>query len=373
MSELQTQTKPARLLYIDNIRLLVIICVVTVHIACMYSGLGGIFYYAETKQYSSLGTFYIMFQQTYFMGLLFLFAGYFAPGSYIKKGLGKFIGDRAIRLLIPTLIYMVILAPIIQYAELGKAFSFSLRAFLTSFGVMWFAVALFIFSAVYAIARKLFSHGNTDTQVTGKKLTTGKLWLLILLITVCAFAIRLFFPIGTAQFGMELCYFASYIILFIMGTYVKKHDTFSQISYKSGKRWLIIGIIAGVLGYFAILLIATVFVRAAGGTLSSAGTHIYNVLYALWESFTCVAICVGLIGVFREKCNKQSKLIKAVSDSSFAVYVFHAPIIVGVAVLAGSIAIPLLLKWVIMCVVCVPLCFAIAYLIRKIPGVKKVL
>ena len=369
MTDLQVQSKPERLFYIDNIRLLVIIFVVTVHMACMYSGLP-IFYYSEAKRISALGLFYIEFQQAYFMGLLFLLSGYFVGDSYDKKGLGRFIGDRAIRLLIPTLIYMVILMPIVQYAELGKAFSFYLRRFLVSYGVMWFAVALFIFSAVYAVVRKSGRSRNTANNVTDGNLTRGKLWALILLITICAFVIRLFFKLGTAQFGMELCYFASYIILFIAGTYAKKHDTFSQISYKNGKRWLTAGIVVGVFGWAILMILGLLTGKAVSLPVVSG---IYNAAYALWESFTGVAICTGLIGVFKEKFNKQNNLIKAMAGSSFTVYVIHAPIIVGVAVLAGPIAIPLLLKWVIMCVICVPICFAVAYFIRKIPLLNKIL
>jgi len=359
-----------RLFYLDNVRLLVIIIVVTVHIACMYSGLGATFYYAETKKLSLIGVFYIEFNQAYFMGLLFLIAGYFVPGSYEKKGLGKFIGDRAIRLLIPTLLFMVILMPIVKLVELGNPVSFSLRGFLTSYSVMWFAIALFIFSAIYAIVRKLGRGGKTAAAAADKTPTPGRLWVLILLITVCAFILRLFFKIGTGQFGMELCYFASYIILFIMGTYAKKHDIFSQIKYHSGKRWLIAGILVGVLGWFAVDGLALLTKQPAG---LAGSLNFFNALYALWESFTGVAICYGLLGVFKEKCNRQSKLVKAMSDSSFAVYVFHTPILVGIAVLAGPIAIPLFLKWVIMCVVCIPVCFTISYYLRKLPPLNKIL
>jgi fucose 4-O-acetylase-like acetyltransferase len=49
----------------------------------------------------------LSFQQGYFMGLLFMIAGYFVAGSYDRKGFGLFVGERFKRLIIPTLIYYV--------------------------------------------------------------------------------------------------------------------------------------------------------------------------------------------------------------------------------------------------------------------------
>ena len=73
-----------RLLYIDNLRLMVIIFVVMHHLAVMYSGFGS-WYYVEAPHLDTLSTiwfaFYLSFQQGYFLGLLFLISGYFAAGS----------------------------------------------------------------------------------------------------------------------------------------------------------------------------------------------------------------------------------------------------------------------------------------------------
>jgi len=72
-----TQVKE-RLLYIDNLRLLVIVLVITIHLAVTYSGFGS-WYYVENTHLDTLSTiwfaFYQSFTQGYFLGLLFLLAG----------------------------------------------------------------------------------------------------------------------------------------------------------------------------------------------------------------------------------------------------------------------------------------------------------
>ena len=146
-----------RLFYIDNLRLLMIVFVVMHHLAVTYSGFGS-WYYNEGSHLDILSTiwfaFYLSFQQGYFMGFLFMIAGYFAAGSYDRKGFGQFVGERFKRLIIPSLIYMVVITTFIGYVELGnKSDGFSISGFLSGTGVMWFAVALFIFSLIYGLVR----------------------------------------------------------------------------------------------------------------------------------------------------------------------------------------------------------------------------
>ena len=111
-------TNPTRLYFLDNIRWLMIALVVMVHAAVTYSNLGD-WYYREPVELDPL-TFlffgiFLSFTQAYFMGRLFLIAGYFVPDSFDRKGPAKFLRDRAICLGIPTLIYMLFINPAIKY------------------------------------------------------------------------------------------------------------------------------------------------------------------------------------------------------------------------------------------------------------------
>jgi glucan biosynthesis protein C len=61
------------------------------------------------------------------------------------------------------------------------------------------------------------------------------------------------------------------------------------------------------------------------------------------------------------------------SAHSYAVFVIHIPIIVSLAVLMQGIHLYPLLKFGLAGVIGVPLCFGVAYLVRKIPLADKVL
>ena len=113
-----------------------------------------------------------------------------------------------------------------------------------------------------------------------------------------------------------------------MGIIAYRNNLFAKIGYRTGKRWLISGIVLGFFGGLALVILATasgdVAALDGGLTWQSAG-------YSVWESFVAVAMSVGLVAVFREKFNHQSRMIKTLSDNSFAVYMFHPVIIVAVA------------------------------------------
>ena len=80
-----------RLLYIDNLRLLAIVLVVAQHLAVTVSGFGS-WYYVYGTHLDTLSTvwfaFYESSTQGYFLGLLFLIAGYFIAGSMTERASG---------------------------------------------------------------------------------------------------------------------------------------------------------------------------------------------------------------------------------------------------------------------------------------------
>src|SRR5690242_4747309 len=158
---------PARLLFIDNIRWSIIILVLSMHASDTYSPFGN-WYYTDRAPLSLgervfFGT-YQSWLQSFFMALLFFIAAYFTPNSYDRKGAAQYVRDRFIRLLIPTLLYIFVIGPVTEYyisrswtGSGGFAHQWLEHltdgAWVSGSGPMWFCVALFGFSLVYAGTR----------------------------------------------------------------------------------------------------------------------------------------------------------------------------------------------------------------------------
>ncbi len=94
---------------------------------------------------------------------------------------------------------------------------------------------------------------------------------------------------------------------------------------------------------------------------------------ALWEQFLGVSIIIALSVLFREKYNNRGRLTKAMSESMYTVYIFHAPIIVFLALGLRGIILSPLLKFVLVAPLAVSLCFLISNYIRKLPIARRIL
>ena len=109
--------------------------VVLMHACVTYSGMGSWFYIEKTTQdvaSTLVFSIYQSFAQAFFMGLLFFLAGTLVPAAYDRKGFLRFVGDRAVRLGVPSLVFMLILDPLTNIIrEVGTGGSVTWGAFLS--------------------------------------------------------------------------------------------------------------------------------------------------------------------------------------------------------------------------------------------------
>jgi len=376
----------SRLAYIDNIRLIVIIFAVLVHIAVTYSGFG-IWAYNELGEIGVFQTLFFGFFQAitqgYAMGLLFMIAGYFTPKSYDKKGFGKFLKDRLFRLGIPTLISMLIITPMTYlivntlgestiitgsfltvYAEYITNFSF-----IGGSGPLWFAFALLIFSVIYALIRKFIvpKAVSSDKDIPA----FPKILAFILLISICTFLVRIVQPVGTDVINFQLPHFSHYIAMFIIGIKCRRNNWFEKLDYIAGKRWFIWGLSLGFVLFVSVLLLGS----GPDGDLSvfDGGATWQSAAYSLWESFIVVSMSIGLIALFKERFNYQNRLIKTMSANAFSVYAFHTPIIIVLTMLFAPVSMIPIAKFAIASLIAVPVCFLVTnFTIQKIPLLRKI-
>ena len=95
--------------------------------------------------------------------------------------------------------------------------------------------------------------------------------------------------------------------------------------------------------------------------------------FALWESFFCLGVCLGLVVLFRERFNSGGKFARFLADNSFSVYVFHPPILIQITLALRGFSWHPLVKFGIAAVVAVTLCFIASRLVlRRIPLLKRV-
>ncbi len=383
-----------RMAYVDNIRWTVIAMVVLVHASVTYSGLGSWFYKepaALDVAASLVFAAYETFSQAFFMGILFFVAAVFMPGSYDRKGFGRFVGERAFRLGIPSLVFMLVLDPLtnlirdlgtgrfVSWADaLGRYPGYlASGSFLSATGPLWFAVALLAFSVVYARARLLggLARGSRvatvrPAETLGPRAVDLTGAVLVAVIAAGSFLVRLVQPIGTSWYNMQLCYFTQYVVLFAVGLWAGRRGFLQALPRAAGMLWLKLAFIVGVPAWFLVM--------GLGGALSGSlqdfmgGMHWQAAAYAGWEAFFAVSVSIGLLTLYREKANVRNRATGLLSDTCFGIYVFHAPILVAVCMVLQGVLLYPLAKAGLAAAAAVALSFAVAWVIRQVPGLRRV-
>jgi len=368
-------------LYIDRLRTVMTAMVILHHAAITYGAPGG-WFWTELKPSAApsslLLTFFVSTNQAYFMGFFFLLAGYFTPASLERKGYGRFIGDRFLRLGLPLLAFGLLLGPltagITNFAQ-GKGFWSTIawlwrhKEFIN--GPLWFAQALLIFSLAYCAWRPLFGSRLNESGRTPKPVPACLWWLLSALgVGAAALAIRQFVPTGKNVFGLQLGYFASYIFLFAVGIAAWRFDWLRQLGWKHARPWVI-----GLLISWPAMPVAIAVARATNGVGKSnfsGGLSWTAIVYALWEPFVAWGLISAWLLVFREHMNQPSALWAWLNRRAYAVYIVHPPVLVGIALLLHGWVAPALVKFgVVGLLACAATWLAADPLVR-LPGVRSV-
>ncbi len=391
------QDAGGRLVYIDNVRGLMIALVVVMHACVTYSGLGSWYY----KEPSSPGlasmlvfAFYQSFTQAFFMGLLFLVAGVFVPAAYDRKGFARFLRDRLFRLGVPTLLFMLVLHPLtlvimalfkgeaITLAAVGAFYRTHILSlgFLSASGPLWFAFALLIFSILYAIIRRAADAVRVpagDDAAAGRRparLTHAMVAATIVVMGMGSFLVRTVQPVGTSWLNMQFCYFTQYVVLFVIGLWIGRVNLLRSIPTQFGLAWFRLSLAAGVPAWFLIggLGGAVTGSLDAFVTASAGGWHWQAAAMAIWESFFCVGFILGLIVLFRERANVRTPVTGFLSANAFGVYVLHTPILVTVSLVLRPLALAPLAKTAVVMVFALAASFLAAALVRAVPGFRRV-
>ncbi|MEA3226693.1 MAG: acyltransferase family protein [Planctomycetota bacterium] len=374
----------SRLYFVDNLRVLLITLVIMVHLSVTYGGVGGWYYYdGEPDQISGIVlTTHNAINQSFFMGFLFLISGYFTPGSYNRKGPGRFLKDRLLRLGIPLLFYDFVVDPIIVYVLQVKVHGYdgSVWRFLTSHfgwfhigsGPLWFVETLLIFAFFYALWRASAKNSTPAVRSNGRMPGNLAIAITALVLGAVTFAVRIWRPVGWGfePLNLQLPFFPQYICLFIVGTIAHRYDWFRRISGATGRLWLCIVIV------FIVIVFPVMFVL--GGAVEDVtpfmgGVHWQCFAYAVWEQFVGIAMIIALLVLFRNRLNRQGKLAKGMSDSSYAAYIIHAPVVVFLALALRNVHMFPLLKFALTVLIAVPACFTLGNVIRRLPVARRIL
>lgn len=380
-----------RLVFLDNLKVLLIALVVFHHAGQAYGPTGGYWDIQDPSRFSLLGPFFAV-NASFFMALFFFISAYFFPQSYDKKGAGAFIRDKLMRFGIPVLVGLLLLVPSYQYFSFtffrgGQPmgfFDYLVNIFFglgqnpnlankpnwpeMNFGPFWFILHLLVYSLIYALYRFIkgkITAGKAPAEIKQSSPSVWGILLFIAGVTALTAFIRIEYPIdrwvGILGFiQAEPAHLALYASMFITGILARRYGWLTNLRKSTGYAFLIIGAVLGACIY-------TIY--AIQGDYPQWLRNIWN----YYDTPMGISLCIGLITLAREKLNTETRLWGFLSGNAFTVYILHIPILVLLQ--AALLPIPMhgLLKFLITGSAAFILCNILAALLRKIGFIKRVL
>jgi glucan biosynthesis protein C len=367
-----------RLAYLDRLKVFMTVLVVLHHTAITYGGSGSWYYNEPQENAIAIGLLstFTTVNQSFFMGLFFFISGYVTPASYDRKGADRFIKERLIRFGIPIIIFILVLDPLLGYVSSGYQGSMAsylldwenlLQGFIHfAVGPLWYLFALLLFFAAYAGFRRLTAGRVTPATF---QLTPRVIAGYIVIVAAANFIIRLAYPVGDEVLNLQLAYFPAYIGLFMGGVAAYRGNWLEQLTDAAARKWRAVVIVLVILLPVGMVLGGAL----EGNTSFEGGLTWQSAFYSLIDPLLGLGISYMLLVWFRKRWNAApTKAAGWLSANAFLVYIIHALILTYVSYALRNVSLHPLLKFAWIGCIVLPVCFIAAAVIRKIPGVKRI-
>ena len=398
-----------RVIYFDNLRFLLVLCVVLQHSSNAYSNL--VWWPVADDNTSIFVEWLRAFIDAFAMPLLFYIAGYFAVPAINKKGVATFLKGKLKRLGIPWLICILTICPILPLiyhytrdnfvistsywdlwvdlmknaAEFNIGIIFSMNELMQNNQFyqryMWFLSLLllffFVFSAIYSLNRSWFNSINQPvTPEAPSVLSTLKILVVVGFLTFfCSFIMigtmfflapklsnpEPFFTLGNViQFRPSRLFL--FIIYFALGILTFKRKWIERGKFPGHFRtWLI---------SFVIILIAFFYAR----NLMLNGTEdlkkIFGPVFFFFLNFLTISTLGLSTSLALKYWNRPTALNQNLASNSYNIYLSHYIFIIIFQLALFPVEwMPSLLKFMVISVFGLLSSFAVSrYLLQKRPG-----
>jgi peptidoglycan/LPS O-acetylase OafA/YrhL len=379
-----------RLYCMDHLRAFIIGLVVIEHAAIPYmmtDNKNFWFFWDENTSLSFTG--FVILANVIIRPVLFFISGFFFVPSVTKKGSGSLMQSKLIRLGIPLAFAMLLINPFAFYIanlvkgnEVGNFLHYLFTNWLigkdTAAAHLWFLESLLtvtgIYCLLYAVRPSVFKEFITD--LSGRIDPLGQIGLFASVLTLSLFittaaiggnVYTMWSWIGNGVIYIEPTRFINYIFYFGLG--IIFHHNFSQfsLSFPFGKKiwfWLVLAILSGS----ALILFAFKFKLVL---LNS-----YELIFAgsLLRVLTSLSTLILLLLLFEKYLSDSSAFSRWLSRNSYAVYLIHLPVLVGLQAVFLSFSWNAFAKFPIVAFVSIVVSYLLGtYVLRQFPVMNRIL
>jgi peptidoglycan/LPS O-acetylase OafA/YrhL len=331
-----------------------------------------------------------IFNDTFFMALLFLLSGLFVGPSLERKGGTRFLRDRTLRLGVPFIVAAGILMPLAYYPSYAvtgadPGLLAYARAWLSlgfwPAGPAWFIWLLLVFDAVaagvYALRRRWTANAQAAWRFVYARSAAclAKLLFFSALVYVpmeLIFGAERWLTLGPFSFqASRLLLYATYFLVGIQIGASGIESGFLARNAKLARQWPI-WFSAGLAAYalrLAIIITLILPVAAAHRPLPLT----LRLLNDLSLVLCCATISFAFIALFRRFATTHRPVLDSLSASSYGIYLVHYPVVIWLQFALLAVALGPIAKGAIVYIGAVALSWAIVVALRRVPVIARVL
>ena len=332
-----------------------------------------------------------IFNDAFFMSLMFLLSGLFVWPSLQRKGGTKFLRDRLLRLGVPFVVAIGILMPIAYYPSFAvtgaePGFLAYARAWLSlgfwPSGPAWFISMLLLFDAIaaglYALWRGRAASVQTRRQfhVLARPAAFVGVLLAFSALVYIPLALR-FGPdswLGFGPFAFQASRPLLYALYFMTGIWLGAVGTEAGLLAPNAglarqwPTWVLAGIAAFVLRLVVIIALILPVVRA-----HQPVSFTLRLLSEITVVLCCGTISVAFVALFRRFATSHHAVLDSLSASSYGMYLVHYPIVVWLQFALLAVALSPIAKGLIVFVGAVALSWGFVVALRRVPAIARVI
>lgn len=343
----------SRLNFLDDLRFTAIALVVVFHASLGYMAGSPRWWYMHGASANRAAAIFVICADVFMMPLLFFISGYLGARSLAGRAPAAFLRRRLPRLALPWLAGVALAAPALAYrTALNYGYKAGFIEFLMhgfpgvyySQGPYWFLGLLLALDIAAAAVRGVVSRCHYTPARTA-----AFSFVLLLSAAGMAAAVGSADPDSWSSLGKVLFFqparIAGYAAFYMLGSYALAAGWFEEGGYRpAALPW---GLAASC------ALICWVIVKVA---YHSAQGHVPAAVYALAHSVFCLTAVMALLAAGAARAAKR--LPVTISSASFAIYLFHLPLMLAAFLIMHPYAMGPAGEWAVLCAagIILPVC-----------------
>jgi acyltransferase-like protein len=344
----------------------------------------GAFPIVDSQRWAGFGLL-TLFNDIFFMALMFFLSGLFVWSSLQRKGSGGFLRDRALRLGVPFVVAAAVLAPLAYYpaylqASADPSFSAFWRQWLAlgnwPAGPAWFIWVLLAFGAVAAGLFRLMPRWGEalGRLAAGARRRPAVFFALLVAVSAAAYlpmAIA-FNPFSWTAFGpffFQTSRLLFYAVYFLAGVAVGAYGLERGLLAPDGalaRRWPLW--LSAALPAF--ILIVAIIIMATTSQTASRGLEIVG---GLSFALSCAASSFAFLALFGRFAGKTGRAFASLRRNAYGMYLLHYAIVSWLQLSLLEAPLSGFAKGAVVFLGAVVLSWGATAALRRIPAVARVI